>query len=210
MACMLHRVQTYSARDLDVLDQHYHFLASDEGLEVLPGLPRGRWLDLRSGSVPDDASRDGKQVPHELALTGDLDFNRPVAKTRRSASSSFAIVTVDRRNRVVERHELHVRIVGLAADSVHDDVHRLLFIVQQLGVPAQQCNDLRPSDTVGDLWMIAVVSPTQRLSQDIKNLRFEGGRPRAPRHCSVLPAPRMVRWPDPEGWPGLECLHLQQ
>lgn len=125
-----------------MLDKHDHFLLRDEALEVLPRLPDIVGLELGVCSIPKDTSSERIEVLHELALAGQFNLHRTVTETTRAAPGEIRAVALNSTHGIVQSDELDVGVHGLAGDAVHDDVDRLVSVVQNLGVATKESDDL--------------------------------------------------------------------
>ena len=125
-----------------MLDQHGHLLVRDETLERLPRLPVDRRLDDGPGPVPVDARGEGEQVAHEGGLARELHLDGAVAEARVAALLDVELVALDGAHGVVQRQELDVGVLRLGRDPLHDDVHRLLAVVEDPRVAPEEGDDL--------------------------------------------------------------------
>lgn len=131
--------------------QSYHLLLRYESLEAVPRL---RWVILennRHGTLPADALCKREEVLHEGRLAGKLHLDRAVSKTAEAALRHGLLVLLDRIDCGLHAHELNVRIIRLASNSLHDDVYGFLVVVQHLGVAAEKSEDLCTLGTEGNL-----------------------------------------------------------
>lgn len=132
-----------------MLHKHCHLLGRNKGLEVIPRLVVIAGLDLGDGTMPDDATGNGKEIIHQLALAGDLHLNRTFTQT--GGTVLVAVVAVDDIDGIVKAEDLNIGIVRLARDSLHDDVDWLQIVVENLGVLAKDGDDLGTCRGVRDL-----------------------------------------------------------
>jgi hypothetical protein len=132
-----------------MLNQHCHLLSRNKGLEIFPRLSVVVRLNLRDGTMPDDATGNRKEIFHELALTGDLNVDGAFAQT--GSLVLVAIVAVDDIDGIIKREHLNVGIMRLARDSFHDNMNRLQVVVEDPGVFAEDSDDLRTRRGVRDL-----------------------------------------------------------
>ena len=141
--------KTYSVRNLDMLDQHHHFLAGNETLEVAPGLTSTRRQDVRSGTIPENATSERVELSHESGLARQLDFDRTITKTADTSGLSKLVVALSTADCVLHGLELDKCVHGLGRGAVHDDVHRLVGIIEHLAIAADESHDLC---TLGREW----------------------------------------------------------
>ena len=143
---------TYPCGVLDMLDKHDHLLSRDERGEIFKGPTVVVRLELGPVAFPSDATGNGKQVVHELGRTRNSNVNGAVAEAGRTSLVEVALPALNDRDGSLHRGELDIDIVGLAADTVHDDVDWLLGVVQDLRVAAHEGDDLGAGDIEGDLY----------------------------------------------------------
>lgn len=135
----------------NVLDEHRHLLLRNEAFEVFPrGFVAVR-LEVRCGAIPLNADGDGEQVLHEARLARDLDIDGTVAKAAELPAGDALMVSLNSLHGLFERDELDVGVHGLAGDAIHDDVNRLVRVVQDASVSAEERNHLGALGTEGDL-----------------------------------------------------------
>lgn len=134
--------KTYSVRNLDMLDQHHHFLARNETLEVAPRLTRARRQDVGSGTIPENATSKRVQLSHESGLAGQLNLDGTITKTADTPGLRKLVVTLSTADRVLHGLELNKCVHGLGRGAVHDDVHRLVGIIEHLAIAADESHDL--------------------------------------------------------------------
>lgn len=125
-----------------MLLEHSHLLYGDKALEVVPRLRGVVWQDDRPGTLPAKTVGPFEKVLHEGRLAGQLKLDSTITKTIMSASGHVLAVSLDGGNGGLCAHELDIRIIRLATNALHDDVHRLLGIIQNLGVASKEGNDL--------------------------------------------------------------------
>ena len=133
---------THSLGDLNMLGQHRHLLFGDKTLEVLPGLSRVDGLDARDRTIPKDPAGKREEVFHHVCLAGELHVDRAVTQPGRLAAGRRARVFLHGAHSIVHSQELDVNVMSLAGDALHDNVDRLLVIIQDLRVPTQEGDDL--------------------------------------------------------------------
>jgi hypothetical protein len=125
-----------------VLDQHGHLLVSHETLESLPRHAVDGRLDDGLAIVPPNPRSEREQVLHESSLAGQEHLDGAVAEARRTALLAILPMTIDSLHSILGRHKLDIAVLRLGRHAFHDDVNRLLIVVQNLGVPAKKGDDL--------------------------------------------------------------------
>lgn len=115
-----------------MLDKHSHLLLRYESLEVLPRLIWIHSFELRLDAIPNDTPSRGEEVVHEGTLTGDLHLNSAITKTIRAAAKDARTMALNGSHSIIEGLKLDIRVHGLAGHALHDDVHRLLLIGEDL------------------------------------------------------------------------------
>lgn len=138
-----------------MLDQHNHFLARNETLEVAPRLTSARRQDVRSGTIPEDATSERVELSHESGLAGKLDLDGTITKTTDTSSLSEQVVTLSTADRVLHGLELDKCVHGLGRGAVHDDVHRFVGIIEHLAIAADESHDLCTLGREGNLRQLA-------------------------------------------------------
>lgn len=126
-----------------MLDEHDHLFLRDETFEPAKCLSRLRWIDPGLVAVPDDPGGDWKQIPHERCLTGKLELDGTISKAGSLALSYILLVSVNGADGIIHGLKFDVRILRLAGDPLHNNVHWLVSIVENARVTAQESNDLR-------------------------------------------------------------------
>jgi hypothetical protein len=144
-------MDTYTLGNFDVLHQHGHLLLGNKALERLPRLARNRRLDDRLGAFPKDSRSEWEQILHESRLAGKLNIDRAVAQASKPSPLDVDLVTFHGSHGVSKTHKLHVRILSLAADPLHDDVNRLLVVIEDFRIAPEESNDFCASRTERDL-----------------------------------------------------------
>lgn len=129
----------------------YHLLIRDESLEAVPRLRRVVLKDDRHGSLPADALGKREEVLHEGRLAGKLHLDGTVAEAAKAAVGHGLLVLLDRVDCGLHAHKLDVRIIRLASNALHNDVDGFLVVVQDLGVAAEESEDLCTLGTEGNL-----------------------------------------------------------
>lgn len=107
--------------------------------------------DDRHGTLPADALGEREEVLHEGRLAGKLHLDWAVAEAAEAAVGHGLLVLLDRVDGGLHAHKLDVRIIRLASNALHNDVHGFLVVVQDLGVAAEESEDLRTLGTEGNL-----------------------------------------------------------
>lgn len=125
-----------------MLDQHNHFLAGNETLEVAPRLASARRQNVGSCSIPENATSERVELSHQSGLARKLDFDRTITKTADTSDLSKLVVALSTADRVLHGLELDKCVHGLGRGAVHDDVHRLVGIIEHLAIAADESNDL--------------------------------------------------------------------
>lgn len=134
-----------------MLDKKRHLLLSNKALESLPWLAGHGFLDDGLGVVPPDTSSKREQVLHESGLARKENFDRTLAKAGGAALLNVVAMTLNGAHCVLGGDELHVTILSLGGNTLHDDVNGLLVVVQNLGVAAQESDDLGTASTKRNL-----------------------------------------------------------
>lgn len=134
-----------------MLHKHGHFFFGDESLEVLPGLIRLLGLELGPGAIPKDANSERKQILHQAALVGEFNIHGTITEAANAATHGVHVVPLDRFHGIFKGAELDIGIHGLASDPLHDDVHRLITVIENLGVAPKEGNDFRALGIKRDL-----------------------------------------------------------
>lgn len=139
-----------------MLAEHHHLLLGEEALEVLPRV-FGIRHNVRVGAYPFHPVLGArKQRDHEVALRRQLYLDDAAPEASDPAVLRAPLELVDQFDGRVEAGKLTVRILRLAGDTVHDDVHRLLAIVENSRRPAQEGDDLAAGSLIRDLMIKAL------------------------------------------------------
>lgn len=125
-----------------MLHDHRHLLLVDEALEVVPWFVELMFHDMRRRAVPQDTPGMREQIGHKRTLAGQLDFDGAVSETGEPASIVGCVVLLDDLDSLIQIEELDISIVGPARNAFHNDMNRLLVVVQDFGVASQESDDL--------------------------------------------------------------------
>ena len=143
--------KTYAVRNLNMLDEHGHFLLRNKTLEVLPWLIGVHGLELGGHTIPFDTTSDGEQVRHQSSLAGNLNLDRAVAETANAAIGQVEAVTLNSPHGIVEGLKLDKGIHRLACDPLHDNVNGLFLIAKNLSRTAKKSDNFRALGREWDL-----------------------------------------------------------
>jgi hypothetical protein len=147
-----------------MLHKHGHFFFRDESLEVLPGLIRLLGLELGPGAIPKDANSEREQILHQAALIGEFNIHRAITEAANAAIHDVQVMPLDRFHGIFKGAKFDIGIHGLASDPLHDDVHRFVTVIENLGVAPKEGNDFRALGIKRDLgvWVVSTNSIDER------------------------------------------------
>lgn len=138
-------VVTYSMRYLDVFDKHDHLFLRDEAFKIVPRLVMLVGEDLGDCAIPKDATCNGEEILHEVALRSHLHVDGAIAQTGKSTGGDIKTVSLHSSHGIFKRDKLDVGVHRLAGHLVHNDVHALVRVIQDFGVAAEKGNDFSAS-----------------------------------------------------------------
>ena len=126
-----------------MLGQHRHFFLRYETLEILPWLAMIGRVELRLDSIPGESCGQGEQVLHQLSLASQADSHNSLADMAGSTLTVITLMLLNSLGRVLECAELDISIHRLPRHALHDDMDRLLAIIQDTRGSAKDRNYLR-------------------------------------------------------------------
>lgn len=124
-------------------------------------------------AIPDQAAGEREQVLHQARLAGQLDFDGAVTKTAHAARLEVVVVLVHGLHRLFEVDEFDVGIHSLGRDPLHDDVHRLIAVIQNLGVASHESNHLRALRRKWNLYCVSQAARTRNQVYSTHILEFD-------------------------------------
>lgn len=128
-----------------MFDKHNHLFLRDKAFEIVPRLAVVVGQDLRDYPIPKDATCNGEEILHEVALRGHLHLDSAFAQTCKSARGDVEAVSLHSSHGIFKRDKLDVGVHRLAGYLVHDDVHAFVRVIQDFGVAAEKGNNLGAS-----------------------------------------------------------------
>lgn len=140
-----------------MLDKHNHLLLRDEAAEVAVDTVGVVRQDLGKVVIPVDVRRAGEEVLHELGLVRELHDDGAIAQTRGLLVDALLGEALHGPEGILLGDKLDVAVVGLGRDAVHDDVDRLVNVVQDAAVLAKEGNHLTTLGVEGDLPVVSLV-----------------------------------------------------
>lgn len=149
---------------IDVLDHHEHLFLRDEASEVVEGALVAGGLDQGIAAIPDHVLSQGEKFVHQGGLARQLHLNVAFAETRRLLVLMQMIEALHDSGGILHGQELDVCIVRLGRGTVHDDVNRLIHIIQKFGVLSKESDDLAALRVERDLCYTLAKVTTPGLS----------------------------------------------
>lgn len=135
---------------LSMLVEHTHLFCTDKSFEVFKVILRTKCECIR-GFVPVNPMGGGEELLHELRLRGNCHLHIAITKFRVAFLLDGGSVFVYSVHGILERHELDITVISLAGNAVHDNMDRLLLVVEDASAAAQESDDLGTGDLIGDL-----------------------------------------------------------
>lgn len=141
-----------------MLDKHNHLFLRDEALEVGPGLFLIDGLELGCGSILEDANRQRKQVSHQMALAGQLDLYGAITEATRSSLTHVHVVPLHGPHGIFKSAKLDIGVHSLASHPFHDDMNRLVSVIEDTRVAPQESDYFSSLRGEGNLYTSLLIS----------------------------------------------------